>query len=491
MRGRTHLLVVVVAAALAVGGCLAAAGPAMGYSIWPLAGTGTACSTPPSCGDGGPATGGQIAFPEGVAVGPAGDAFIADWGDNEVRRVSVRGTIAAVAGGGTPCSHPPACGDGGPAADAQLSFPDGVAVDGTGNVYVADTGDNEIRRVSPGGTITRFAGDGTPCAKPPTCGDGGRATAAQLRSPFGVAVDRAGNVYIGDAGDNEIRKVTPDGRISRIAGSGVGCSKPPACGDGSPATAAQLNFPAGVAVDPHGNLYVADDGDNEVRKVGTGGSISRLAGTGATCASPPACGDGGPATSATLGAPDGVAADQSGNVFVADDLDNEVRRIDAAGTISTVAGTGAACSQLAACGNGGPAGSAQLNYPDAVAADPLGNVYVEDTLDQQLRWLTQARGSSLQTASGTTLLLAFGPVVARTSVTVRYALSGRSPVTLSVTPPAGRPVVVGRASGGPGWGVLNWNRHIGRAPAGRGRYRLTVTITAGTRSATSSVSVRL
>ena len=373
MRGaRSKLLQFLAAATASAAAALAIAGPAMGYSIWPLAGTGTPCATPPSCGDGGAATSAPLGFPEGVAVGSAGDVYVADWGDNEVRKLSVTGSITPVAGGGTPCSSPPACGDRGPATDAQLSFPDGVAVDRAGNVYIADTGDNEVRKVSPGGTITRLAGTGAACASPPACGDGGAATAAQLRTPFGLAVDLSGDVYIADAGDNEIRKVTPAGKISRVAGTGKACSKPAACGDDGPATAGQLNFPAGVAVDHSGNVYVADDGDNEVRKVAVGGTISRIAGTGAACSSPPACGDSGPALSATLGAPDGVAVDQHANVYVADDLDNEVREVSAGGTISRIAGTGAACAHAASCGNGGPATTAHLNYPDALALDPPG-----------------------------------------------------------------------------------------------------------------------
>jgi hypothetical protein len=228
-----------------------------------------------------------------------------------------------------------------------------------------------------------------------------------------------------------------------------------------------------------------------VRKVAVGGTISRIAGTGAACSSPPACGDSGPALSATLGAPDGVAVDQHANVYVADDLDNEVRKISSAGTISRIAGTGAECTVPTSCGNGGSATSARLNYPDAVAVDPSGNVYVDDTFDQQLRWLSVLPGSSLRTGSATVLLLAFDPTVARTSVTVRYALSSGAPVTLSVTPAGGKPGVVARAAGRAGWSVLTWNRRINGAPATRGRYTLTVTATVGGRTATSRVGVKL
>jgi secreted PhoX family phosphatase len=358
-------------------------------------------------------------------------------------------------------------------------------------VYIADTGDNEIRKVSPGGTIMRFAGNGVPCASPPSCGDGGSATAAQLSSPFGLAVDRSGNVYVADAGDNEIRKVSAAGKISRIAGDGSSCRKPPNCGDGGVATGAQLNFPAGVAVDTAGNVYIADDGDNEIRKVSASGAISRIAGDGMACASPPGCGDGGPALSATLGAPDGVAVDQHGGVYIADDLDNEVRKVAAGGTISTIAGNGVACALPTACGNGGPATAAHLNYPDALTVDPSGNVYVEDTYDQQLRLLTGARGSSISTSSGSVAVLALASVVSRSSVAVRYVLSGSAAVSLSVTPTAGKPAVVARASGRPGWSQLVWNRRLGGAIAPKGRYTLTVTVAVGARTATSKVTVRL
>jgi sugar lactone lactonase YvrE len=485
------LLVRTSVVALCAAASLALAAPALGYSIWPLAGAGVPCGTPPSCGDGGAGTSALLAYPIGVAVDQAGNAYIADWGDHEVRKLSTGGGITTIAGGGTACSAPPACGDGGAATGARLSFPDGVAVDQSGSVYIADTLDNEVRKVSPGGTITRFAGNGTPCASPPGCGDGGAATAGQLSAPFGVAVDKAGNVYIADAGDNEIREVTPAGKISRIAGTGEPCAKPPACGDAAAATSSQLNFPAGVAVDGAGNVYVADDGDNEVRRFSPGGTIARIAGTGAACASAPACGDGGPATSATLGGPDGVAVDQRKNVYVADGGDNEVRKISAAGTISRLGGNGSACAVPPRCGNGGPATSAQLNYPDAVAVDPLGNVYADDTSDNQLRLLSTGRGSSVPTSSGTAGVLALASAVAPSSVTVRYVLSLAATVTLSVTRSGGAPTVVAHATGRPGWAALAWNRRIAGAPAGHGSYKLTVTATVGGRTIASSLNVRL
>src|SRR5437588_2128677 len=176
------------------------------FTSWQLGGTGTQCSAPPDCGDGGFATQATLSFPQGVAVGPEGSVYVADFGDSEIRKIAIDGTITTVAGGGTFCSTTPSCGDGGPATDAHLSFPEGVAVDQrTGDIYIADTLDNEVRKISARGTITRLAGTGVACSTPSSCGDGGPATSARLSSPGGVAVDSKGNVYIADSGDQAVR----------------------------------------------------------------------------------------------------------------------------------------------------------------------------------------------------------------------------------------------------------------------------------------------
>lgn len=353
MRGRSFLLAGVFSAlAIAASGGLAASTAPSGAPIFAVAGNGTNCSTPPACGDGAAASAAQLSFPEGIAVDAQGDTFVADWGDNEIRMIAPDGTISTIAGGGTPCWSPPGCGDGGAATDAELSFPEGVAIGPDGSVYIADTGDNEIRKVSPSGRITRFAGSGSECSRPPACGDGGPATGAQLSAPAAVAVDRAGDVFIADTGDSEVRRVSASGTITRVAGTGVFCPTAPTCGDGGPATSAQLNFPGGVTIDRAGNLWIADAGDNEVRQLSTAGTITRVAGSGKQCASPPACGDGGAATSADLNGPDGVAVAPDGSLYIADSADNAVRRVSATGKISAVAGTGAECSAPIACGNG-------------------------------------------------------------------------------------------------------------------------------------------
>ena len=158
--------VALVALAAAIATPAARAAPP-GFSIWSIAGNGTPCATAPSCGDAGRATAAQLNFPQGVAVDAAGNVYIADWGNSEIRKVSPSGAISVIAGDGIACSSAPVCGDGGPATTAALNFPEAVAVDSAGNVYVADTGDNEVRRISPAGMITRIAGNGTGCSAPP------------------------------------------------------------------------------------------------------------------------------------------------------------------------------------------------------------------------------------------------------------------------------------------------------------------------------------
>jgi len=261
-----------------------------------------------------------------VAVDRRGNVYIVDQAADEVRKVAPSGTISRIAGDGRPCTSAPRCGDGGPAASARLNGPWGVAVDGDGNVYIGDYLDNEIREVSPRGTISRLAGDGKRCADPPRCGDGGAAIDARFYLPAGVAVGADGNVYVADSNDHEVRVVTPQGRVTRFAGNGRTCSKALACGDGGQAVRARIDTPFGVAMAASGSVYVTDLEHNDVRKVDSGGMISRVAGAGRRCASAPHCGDGGSAADALLADPTGVAVDASGNVYVADSGDQVVRR---------------------------------------------------------------------------------------------------------------------------------------------------------------------
>jgi len=319
-------------------------------------------------GDGGPATSASLSRPGGVAVDAVGNLYIADKMNNRIRKVSPSGIISTVAGNGTEGFS----GDGGPATSASLNWPAAVAVDAAGNLYVADTLNSRIRKVSPSGIISTVAGNGMAGFS----GDGGSATSASLNLPQGVAVDAAGNVYIADWGNNRIRKVNPSGVISTAAGNGT----PGFSGDGGPATSASLYLASsngltlsGVAVDAAGNLYIADFGSNRIRKVSSSGIISTVAGGGSAFP-----GDGGPAASASLNGPSGVAADAAGNLYVAEWNNGRIRKVSSSGIISTVAGGGTG-------GDGGPATSASLDYPQGVAVDAIGNLYIADTNNDRIR----------------------------------------------------------------------------------------------------------
>jgi sugar lactone lactonase YvrE len=317
-------------------------------------------------GDGGPATSAELYNPEGAAVDSSGNLYIGDRNGNNVRKVTPAGVISTAAGNGTPGYS----GDGGAATSAQLREPSGVAVDSSGNLYIADESNSRIRKVTTAGVISTVAGNGTVGYS----GDGGAATSAQLWAPRGVAVDSSGDLYIADAGNNDIRKVTPAGIISTVAGvlSAGGYS-----GDGGAATGAQLNLPGGVAVDGSGNFYIADTLNQRVRKVTSAGIISTVAGDGTSGYG----GDGGSAMSAELSWPNGVALDAAGNLYIADTQNSRVRRVTAAGTISTVAGDGT----QGFSGDGGAAVSAELYSETEVTVDGSGDLYIADTLNSRVR----------------------------------------------------------------------------------------------------------
>lgn len=293
-------------------------------------------------------------------------------------------TISTVAGTGTPGST----GDGGAATSARLFIPLDVAVDGSGNLYIADQTNNRIRKVTAAtGKISTVAGTGVPGSS----GDGGMATSARLFSPVAVAVDGSGNLYISDQLNQRIRKVTvATGIISTVAGTGILGSS----GDGGAATSARLSSPSDIAIDGSGNLYIADTGNNRIRKVTTAtGFISTVAGTGV----PGSSGDGGAATNARLFSPVDIAIDGSNNFYIADQLNQRIRKVTAAtGFISTVAGTGT----LGSSGDGGSATSARLNFPTAVVLDGGGNLYIADAGNNRIRKVTAAT-NIISTVAGT------------------------------------------------------------------------------------------
>ena len=330
-----------------------------------LAGTGI----PGSGGDGGAATSAQFQSPYSVATDNSGNVYFSDLNHDKIRMVNSKGIITTFAGTGTKGSG----GDGGAATSAQLSQPYGVATDISGNVYIADQGNSKVRKVDSTGIITTFAGSGTPGSN----GDGGAATSAALGGPCGVAADISGNVYISELVNNKIRSVNSKGIITTFAGSGISGDG----GDGGAATKASLYAPFGVATDRSGNLYIAQPNYyRKIRMVTSAGIMTTFAGTGEFGST----GDGGAATNAQLKFPYGVAVDISGNVYITDAYNQNVRKVTSSGIITTFAGTGAYGSS----GDGGAATSAQLGTPNGVAVDISGNVYIADMDNYEIRVVT-------------------------------------------------------------------------------------------------------
>jgi sugar lactone lactonase YvrE len=296
-------------------------------------------------GDGGSATTAELKDPRGVAVASNGDVYISDTGNQRVRKVDhSTGVISTVVGNGVASF----AGDGGLATLAELNFPRAVAVDTTGNLYIADTANNRVRMVNPSGTITTFAGTGTAGYS----GDGGPATAANMNQPRGLAIDASSNVYIGDTGSNRVRRVDhASGNITTVAGNG----KAGLTGDGHAATSAELNFPFGLALDAAGYLYIADANNQRIRVVDTRGNIDSVVGTCGGVAG--FSGDGGPASAAHVNFPYGVAVDGFGDLFIADVDNNRVR-----GATGLVGLRGSACP--------GPAGSAGSRSTNPSGSSP-------------------------------------------------------------------------------------------------------------------------
>lgn len=387
-------------------------------------------------GDGGQAKAAQLKNPYNVAIDAAGNVYITDSHDNRIRKVAVNGIITTVAGNGTAGFS----GDGGPATSAQLNGPNAIAADGAGNIFIADFSNNRVRKVASNGVITTVAGNG----EWGFSGDGGAATAAQFRYPIGVAADAAGNIFISDLTNNRIRKVTTGGIITTVAGNGsVGYS-----GDYVPAVSTSLNSVSGsVAVDAAGNIFIPDSYNNRIRKVDAYGTISTVAGNGgsgfsgdgsgageAQVANPTGVcvdaagnlyissnrrirkvapnslittvsgngagglsGDGGQALYAQLYFPNDVIITAAGNMLIANPPDNCVRKVDANGIITTIAGNGSPGFS----GDGGPASSAQLNFPTSVATDNAGNIYIADAFNLRIRKINPAGVITTVAGNGT------------------------------------------------------------------------------------------
>lgn len=357
MNSKKRVCTVFAAAAVVLCRLFAGAGAASAAvgDINTIAGTGTAGFS----GDGGPATAAQLNVPIGVVKDAAGNIYIADMGNNRIRKISPSGIITTIAGNGAFAYS----GDDGPATSASLKSPYAVAVDTAGNVYIADTFNHRIRKVDTSGVITTVAGNGTGGV---FSGDGGPATSATIWAPYGLTVDSAGNIYIADTGNSVIRKVDTSGVITSLI------------------TPSSYGIPYDVAVDSSGNVYFSDAWNTHtVYKRTTGGSVSAVAGNGTGGYS----GDGGPATSASLFTPTGIAVDLAGNILIADNGNNRIRKVDTTGTITTIAGNGTSGYS----GDGGPATSASLKGPFKVA---FGSVLLTDTDNARLRNLIDSAPSA-------------------------------------------------------------------------------------------------
>ncbi len=312
-----------------------------GPLVTTLAGSGSPGSTNAT------GTAASFNYPIGVAVDSSGNVYIADSNNNLIRKISSGGVVTTLAGQAGVTGATNATGTA-----ASFNHPSGVAVDSSGNVYVADDGNNLIRKITTGGVVTTLAGSGS------TGSTNATGTAASFNQPYGVAVDSSGNVYVADFLNSLIRAITSGGVVSTLAGSGsIGSTN-------ATGTAASFNRPTGVAVDSSGNIYVADYANSLIREIRSWGSVSTLAGQTGVFGS-----TNGTGSAASFYFPTGVAVDTSGNVYVADEANSLIRKITWSGVVSTLA--------------------ASFNNPMGVAVDTLGNVYVADTSNNLIRKITQ------------------------------------------------------------------------------------------------------
>lgn len=336
-------------------------------------------------GDGGAATAATLTGPHMARADKAGNVFIADLFNHCIRKVDAAGTITTVAGSGS-STH---SGDGGPATAAGVYEPKSVAIDNSGNFYFPEgphfAAASYLRKVNTSGIISTIAGTGVYGYT----GDGGPATAADIRDISDLVVDKAGNVYIVDDASSVVRKIDAAGIITTIVGTGVSTFS----GDGGPATAAGLNALA-IAIDTGGNLYIADYNNYRIRKVNTLGIITTVAGNGTSAYSA----DGVPAT-ATGFTPQSVAIDKYGNIYISDEANARVRKVDNAGIITTIAGTGTPGHT----GDGGPATAAELWQPFGVDADAVGSIYISDPNSNYVRKIAAPATIASFTVSGDTI----------------------------------------------------------------------------------------
>jgi uncharacterized protein (TIGR03437 family) len=357
-------------------------------------------------GDGSAATGAQLFRPQRVVVDSKGNYYISDYYTFAVRKVDTSGNISTIAGNGTPGF----AGDNDAATSANILQVHGIAVDSNGNVFISDTGNSRIRKIDTKGVITTFAGNGTPGLS----GDGNAASAASLWFPAGLAFDGSGNLYVSDYGNSTIRKISSSGTITAFAGTGFfGYS-----GDGAAASKAALASPMSLAIDGAGNIYVGDVGNNTIRKITTDGNIRTLV-SGVT--------------------PQSLAVDAAGNLYFVDGLAPVVRKVLPSGSIVTIAGNG----QTGYCCDGGQATLANLDHPAGVSVDASGKVYVADSNNQVIRLLAPvafsvgAVANSASNAQGAIapgeIVTIYGTGIGPTTLTPANAVNGSYPTQVAQT----------------------------------------------------------
>lgn len=355
-------------------------------------------------GDGGSAKNAQLNNPKSVAIDPNGNLYFTDYNNHRVRKVDQMGVISTFAGTGTQGFS----GDGANATAAELDSPFGIAVDQSGNVYISDISNNRIRKVNTLGIISTFAGTGIAGFN----GDGIQANLAQLNNPFGIATDALGNVYIADNFNHRIRKVNTSGIISTIAGDGISGFN----GDGGLAINAKLFNPIAVTCDINGNIYIADYSNNRIRKINTVGIITTIAGTNISGFG----GDGGPALSAYISNPHDIAIDLAGNLYFADTGNNRIRKMNTQNTISTFAGGNGTFG-----GDSGPASNSGLLWPSGIVIDQSGNMYIGDAGNNRIREICFTDClANINAHSKNTILISIAPNPNNGTFTVNTEMEG-------------------------------------------------------------------
>jgi sugar lactone lactonase YvrE len=337
----------------------------------------------------GTATNASFSLPFGVAVDSAGNVYVADYGNNRIRKITSAGVVTTFAG----TSSGSADGTG---TNASFSVPAGITVDSSGNIYVGDGGNHRIRRITPAGVVTTFAGSSQGSAN-------GTGTNATFNVPRGLAFDSSGNLYVADTNNHRIRKITSEGVVTTFAGSGSAGS---ADGTGTNAT---FNGPLAIGVDSTNNIYVGDSANNRVRKITPQGVVTTIAGSSQGFAN-------GTGTNATFEGPDALAIDSSGNIYVGDQYNNLIRKITSAGVVTTIAGTKTAGSA------DGVGTNARFSRPVGLAFDSSGNLYVADLTNYRIRKITLPSGADpniyVDTPFTGTLLTTFNPALSSSTITI-------------------------------------------------------------------------